>query len=127
MKISETYMIFNKENKIKWHHFTTSGQAQCNLYGCICLSKLIDSLKNLVDSYEKTMKEFDEVLNTIEGYKQARSYEIKEDNLYSSYYELVHTILTDEEITKIQKDINYNFMSTPFIDKMVELLESKEV
>lgn len=127
MKIKEMYMIFNNESKIKWQYFTTFGQAQCNRYGCISLSSLIDSLKGLVNSYLETQKEEDKILNTINGYRYVKKYETKTDNLYSSYYELVHTILTDEEIQKIQKSISYNFMSELFVNKMIELLESKEV
>ncbi len=127
MKIKEMYMIFDSNNQIKKHYFTTFGQAQCNFNGCICLGKMIDSLKFLVDSYEKTKKRTDEIINNKENLNRINILESKEDNLYKSYYDITHEILTNEEIDQIQKDINYNFMSNTFIDKMVELLESKEV
>lgn len=46
---------------------------------------------------------------------------IKKNNLvYSKYYDLVHSILTNEKIDEIQKKINYNFMSLDFINELVK-------
>lgn len=152
MKINEMYLIFDKNNELVKNYITTFGQAQCNTYGCISLKQKIDRLKELVQHKKENDKEIDILLNK---WQQAESKEnlndinnillgcsIKkksfytdkfqelktlEQNIYKSYYDTIHVILTNEEVQKIQKSINYNFMSDLFINKMIELLESKEV
>lgn len=150
MKINEMYLIFDENNELVKNYITTSGQAMCNRFGCISLKQEIDSLKGLLETHKETEKEIDELLNkweqaetnaketainvlTTMPYKKSfysenyKELSTKESNLYASYHDLVHTILTNEEIDKIQKSIHYDFMSDLFIDKMIELLESKEV
>lgn len=150
MKINEMYLIFNKNNELVKNYITTFGQAQYNLYGCISLKQEIDSLKNLLKTHEEIEKEIDTLLKkweqaesnvketlgniiTLSPYKKSfysekyKELSTKESNLYTSYYNLTYTVLTFEEVCKIQKQINYNFMSDLFINKMIELLESKEV
>ena len=56
MKINEMYLIFDKNNELVKNYFTTSGQAQCNRYGCISLKQEIDSLRDLIKSYEEVKK-----------------------------------------------------------------------
>lgn len=136
MKIIESYMIFKENGEIKKNYFTTSGQAYCNKYGCISVKNQIETLKELI----KRMKENDKETNVLldkwektpiekknfytEKYKELNEVN---SNIYESYYNLVYTILTNEEVEKLQKQIKYNFMSNLFINKMTELLESKEV
>lgn len=128
MKIKEMYVILNKDNTIKKHYITTFGQASCNLNGCICLDNLVGTLKNLIKSYNTNNEELKRILGIKPFNKdKIRTLEKKEDNLYKSYYDTVFSLLTVEEINKIQKQIEYNFMSDNFINKMIELLESKEV
>ncbi len=152
MKINEMYLIFNENNEIKEHYITTFGQAQCNLYGCISLKQEINLLKELVQHKNENDKEIDILLKkweqseTKENLKDIdnillgcpikkksfytdkfQELENIEQKIYRSYYDTVHVILTNEEVQKIQKSINYNFMSDLFINKMIELLESKEV
>ena len=149
MKIKEMYLMFDKNNELK-KGVTPYGQASCNLNGCICIASLIETLKGLVKKHEKTEKDIDILLNkweqaetsqketlgnmiTLKPYKKSfysekyKEYSTIENNLYISYHNIIHAILTDDEIHTIQKKINYNFMSNLFINKMTELLESKEV
>ena len=128
MKIKEMYVIFNKDNTIKKHYITTFGQAGCNLNGCICLDNLVGTLKNLIKSYKTNNENLKQLLNIKPlDEEKLKLLEKKENNLYKSYYDIVFSLLTIEEINKIQKQIEYNFMSDKFINKMVELLESKKV
>ena len=96
--------------------------------GYICIDNLVGTLKNLIKSYKTNNEELKEALDIKPFNKdKVRKLEKKEDNLYKSYYDTVFSLLTVEEINKIQKQIEYNFMSDDFINKMIELLESKEV
>lgn len=99
----------------------------------------INNIIALIKAYIDQMKKYETKLNQLlEEWKQDQkntefynkkfiSLENSIDILYKYYYEDVHAILTIEEINKIQKEINYNFMSDEFYNKMIELLESKEV
>lgn len=152
MKINKMYLIFDKNNELVKNYITTSGLAQCNLYGCISLKREIELLKELVQHKKENDKEIDILLNKWEQaetkdnlkdinnillgcpIKKKSFYTEKfqeleniEQNIYKSYYDTVHVILKSEEVEIIQKSINYDFMSDLFINKMVELLESKEV
>ena len=134
MKIIESYMIFKENGEIKKNYFTTSGQAYCNKYGCISVKNQIETLKELIKRMKENDKETEVLLDKWEKsnskYKYTEKYkELNEvnSNIYESYYNLVYTILTNEEVEKLQKQIKYNFMSNSFINKMIELLESKEV
>ncbi len=132
-KINEMYLIFNEKNELVKNYITTFGQAQCNLYGCISLKREIELLKELVQHKKDIDKEMDILLekwkqsNIISYAEKFKELETIEQNVYKSYYNIVNAILTIDEIQKIQKSINYDFMSELFIDKMIELLESKEV
>ncbi len=151
MKIKEMYMIFDKNNELKPQYFTTFGQAQCNLYGCICLENLIDSLKGLLKSYQDTEKEINlltkewekeesketmqnNIVNILLGYKIDRETKFTEkykelykyhNNLMNSYSNTIDLLLTADETKKIIKKNGYIVLNEIFIDKMVELLESK--
>lgn len=153
MKIKETYMIFDSNNQIKKHYFTTSGQAQCNLYGCICLEKLIDSLKGLLKTYQDIENEMNlltkewekeeskeamqnNIINILLGYKiyeetkftkKYKELYKKHDKLLNSYSNTIDLLLTVDEIKKITKKNGFTVLNEMFIDKMIELLESKEV
>lgn len=152
MKINEMYLIFDKNNEIVKNYITTSGLAQCNRNGCVSLKQEIDCLKELIHRKNENDKEINilikkweqaeskENLNDINNIllgcpiKKKSFYTEKfqeleniEQNIYKSYYDTVHIILTSEEVQRIQKSINYNFMSELFINKMIEALESKEV
>lgn len=151
-KINEMYLIFNKNNELVKNHITTFGQAQCNRYGCISLKRVIELLKELLQHKNENDKEIDILLKKWEQAEtkenlqdinnillgcpikkksfyteKFQELETIEQNIYKSYYDTVHVILTNDEIYKIQKSINYDFMSNLFINKMIELLESKEV
>ena len=151
MKIKEMYMIFDKNNELKPQYFTTFGKAQCNLYGCICLENLIDSLKGLLKSYQDTEKEINlltkewekeesketmqnNIVNILLGYKIDRETKFTEkykelykyhNNLMNSYSNTIDLLLTADETKKIIKKNGYIVLNEIFIDKMVELLESK--
>lgn len=152
MKINKMYLIFDKNNELVKNYITTSGLAQCNLYGCISLEKEIELLRELIQHKKENDKEIDILLNkweqaeTKENLKDINNIllgcpikkksfytekfqelENIEQNIYKSYYDTVHVILKSEEVQEIQKSINYDFMSNLFINKMIELLESKEV
>lgn len=152
VNINKMYMIFDKNNELVKNHITTFGLAQCNRYGCISLKQEIESLKELLQHKNENDKEIDILLNkwqqseTKENLQDInnillgcpikkksfytekfKELETIEQNIYKSYYDTVHVILTNDEVQKIQKSINYDFMSNLFINKMIELLESKEV
>lgn len=40
--------------------------------------------------------------------------------LYTEYYNLVHSLVSNEKVDEIQKKINYNFMSLDFINELVK-------
>lgn len=148
MKINEMYLIFDKNNELVENYITTFGQAQCNSYGCISLKNEINCLRNLIAIRKETEKEIDILLNkweqaeskvnqtlnniiTLAPYKKSfyskkyKELSKKESNLYTSYHNTVHAILTNEEVSEIQKQINYNFMSDLFIDEMIKILKIK--
>lgn len=132
-KINNMYLIFNERNELVKNYVTTFGQAHNSLYGCISLKREIELLKELVQHKKEIDKETDILLEkwkqtNINSYAEKfKELETIEQNIYKSYYTIVNAILTIDEIQKIQKSINYDFMSELFINKMIELLESKEV
>ena len=75
------------------------------------INKWTETIDNKKMSSDEANNIFDDV---VEGL-------IKQNNLvYSKYYDLVHSILTNEKIEEIQKKINYNFMSLDFINELVK-------
>lgn len=101
----------------------------------LLLTNAVALTKSIIEYRNKLEKEQDSLCNNWENDKNHVDYynkkylelEDKINNLYNDYYKIVYAILTKEEIDKIQKEIHYNFMSEKFYNKMVELLESKEV
>lgn len=97
-------------------------------------NKLI-KIKSFIDQRKKYEEKQDKILKDWEQDREHTKYYNKKfidlenaiDILYRYYYEDIHAILTNEEINQIQREINYNFMSDKFYNKMVEKLESKEV
>ena len=75
------------------------------------INKWTETIDNKKMSSDEANNIFDDV---VEGL-------IKQNNLvYSKYYDLVHSILTNEKIDEIPKKINYNFMSLDFINELVK-------
>ncbi len=86
----------------------------------------LDQMKKYEEKENQLLKEWEQDQKNTKYYnKKFISLENAIDILYKYYYEDVHAILTIDEINKIQKEINYNFMSDKFYNKMIELLESK--
>ena len=151
MKINEMYLIFDKNNELVKNYITTSGLAQCNKYGCISLKQIIDSLKTLLKTYKKTENEIDllekewektegketmqnEIVNILLELKvktetlftkKYKELYIKKRNLLYSYNGTIDLLITKEEQTKIIKRNGFIALNELFIDKIVELLESK--
>lgn len=88
----------------------------------------IDQMKKYEEKQDQLLKDWQQNQKYTKEYnKKYIDLENAIDILYKYYYEDVHAILTIAEINEIQREINYNFMSEKFYDKLIELLERKEV
>lgn len=75
--------------------------------------RFINKWTEAIDSKKMASKEADNIYSDIVERLS------KNNNLiYSKYYDLVHSLLSNEKIDEIQKKINYNFMSLEFINKL---------
>lgn len=98
------------------------------------MKNIYNTLTNLIELEEKTLKEHQETINkwtyTIDN-KELTSEEANKiyspiceeyhnmhDTLYTQYYNLVHSLITNDIADEIQKKINYNFMSIDFINEL---------
>lgn len=153
VNINEMYLIFDKNNELVKNYITTSGLAQCNRYGCISLKQIIDSLKTLLKTYKEIENEIDllekewekaeseksiqnEIINIMLGRKReketlfTKKYKelyIKKRNILYSYTSTIDSLITKEEQIKIIRKNGFIALDESFINKTVELLESKEV
>lgn len=133
----------NKKLNDAWVKIDSNGNLQNGFYfdidinkePSILLTDVIALIKVLFKKRNQLEKEQDKICKLWEKDKNNTSYynneflklEHKIDELYKYYYDDVHAILTKDEVNQIQKEINYNFMSEKFYNKMIELLESKGI
>lgn len=75
--------------------------------------RFINKWTEAIDSKKMVSKEADDIYSDIVERLSKNS-----NLIYNKYYDLVHSILNDEKIDKIQKKINYNFMSLDFINEL---------
>lgn len=102
------------------------------------MKNIYNTLTNLIELEEKTLKEHQETINkwtyTIDN-KELSSDEANEvfspicehyhnihDSLYTQYYNLVHSLITNEVIDEIQKKIDYDFMSVKFVNELIKYI-----
>lgn len=119
IKIDDKGHLINQEAK--------ENEKGIKINDIIALTKAyLDQMKKYEEKENQLLKEWEQDKENTEFYnKKFISLENAIDILYKYYYENVHAILSDEEINQIQKEINYNFMSDKFYNKMIEKLESK--
>lgn len=153
LRIEEMYLRFNEE-KEPVKGIMTFGNACCYPgHDVIAVKSLIDTIKGILKSHEEVEQDIDKILKeweksesdhriaqsvqevlthstvTNKSYysEKFKEFEELENNLYLSYYRLVHTILENDEVQEINKKIGYNFVSNEFINNMIIFLENKEV
>lgn len=127
----------------KGEHFENTGYIFNYGYGAngiggrdyIRLDHIIENMQLEVERINQIEKEHDNLLKEWERDLNHENYYTKEDkrlsdiedNLYKSYYENVFAMLTQEEVTQIQKKINYNFMSESFINEVIKYLTTNKL
>lgn len=75
----------------------------------------IDEWTEILDNKKMTSDQANDIFaDVIEGLSN------KSHDVYTKYYEIVHSLLSNEKIDEIQKKINYNFMSLDFINELVK-------
>lgn len=102
------------------------------------MKNIYNILTNLIELEERTLKQNQETLNawtnSIDN-KELTSEEANKiygpiceeyhnmlDTLYTQYYNLVHTLITNDIVDEIQKKINYDFMSIKFINELINYI-----
>lgn len=94
----------------------------------INLQNVINNLIDLVRAYQKTNCLIDELFNNYNDNKvKIDELEKIQSNRYQSYYNGVYSILTQDEVNKIQKEINYNFMSLSFTTRLESILKYEKL
>ena len=92
------------------------------------LQNVIDNLTNLIIDYQQTNYLIDELFEDYNKNKQQiEKLEKIQDNRYKSYYNGIYAILTCEEVNKIQKEIDYNFMSLSFKARLEDVLKYEKL
>lgn len=124
LKIDEKTKQLEMKGKIYPHGIGANGIGG----DYVNLQNVVDNLTNLIVDYQQTnylidelFKNFDENKNKIEELEKIQ------DNRYKSYYNSVYSILTREEVNKIQKEINYNFMSLSFKVRLEDILKFEKL
>ena len=94
----------------------------------IKLDQMIKSIEEMAITYQKNNCIIDELFKDYDKNKQEiERLEKYIDNSYDSYYNIVHSILTNEEIDQIQKEIEYKFMSLSFTSRLKDLLKYEKL
>ena len=94
----------------------------------IRLDHMITSIEEVAKTYQKNNCIIDELFKDYDKNKEEiERLESYNDNSYDSYYNIVHSILTNEEIEQIQKEIEYNFMSLSFTSRLEDLLKYEKL
>lgn len=77
----------------------------------------ISTWTNSIDNKELTSEEANNIYSPI-----CEQYHNMHDILYKQYYELVHSLITNEVVDEIQKKIDYDFMSIKFINELINYI-----
>lgn len=124
LKLDENTKQLEEKGKIYTHGIGSNGIGG----EYVNLQNVINNLINLVIDYQKDSILIDELFNNYTENKiKIEELEKIQDNRYKSYYNGVYAILTKNEVEKIQKEINFNFMSLSFTARLTNTLKYEKL
>lgn len=124
LKIDEKTKQLEMKGKIYTHGIGANGIGG----EYVNLQNVLDNLTNLIVDYQQTNYLIDELFKNFDKNKnKIEELEKIQDNRYKSYYNSVYSILTREEVNKIQKEIDYNFMSLSFKARLEDVLKFEKL